>query len=99
MFDDVFEVTQLEMIKGLKNHGYYDTLRIPIIPNTAHECELTESLSLAIQRFPNAPAVLVQRHGIYVWGDSWQQAKTQLECLDYLYVFCLLKHCTTTSVF
>lgn len=24
-----------------------------------------------------ASAILVRRHGIYVWGDNWQKAKAQ----------------------
>ncbi|CBY43314.1 unnamed protein product, partial [Oikopleura dioica] len=33
---------------------------------------------------PESNAVIVRRHGIYVWGATWQQAKSQAECIDYL---------------
>ena len=42
------QITHMEMIKGIKGHGYYDELIIPIIENTAHEGELTESLVKAV---------------------------------------------------
>lgn len=80
-----FRITHMEMIKGIKGHGYYDMLVVPIIENTAHEGELTESLSDAIAAYPKATAVLVRNHGIYVWGDSWINAKTQAECYHYLF--------------
>ncbi|MQL86001.1 hypothetical protein Taro_018515 [Colocasia esculenta] len=43
-----FRITHMEMIKGIQGHGYYDELVVPIIENTAHERELTESLAKAV---------------------------------------------------
>eukprot|EP00268_Persea_americana_P020416 TRINITY_DN2059_c0_g1_i1.p1 TRINITY_DN2059_c0_g1~~TRINITY_DN2059_c0_g1_i1.p1 ORF type:complete len:522 (-),score=105.34 TRINITY_DN2059_c0_g1_i1:115-1680(-) len=84
-FSKEFRITHMEMIKGIQGHGYYDELVVPIIENTAHESELTESLSEAIAAYPKATAVLVRNHGIYIWGDSWISAKTQAECYHYLF--------------
>ncbi|KAL0399399.1 UNVERIFIED_CONTAM: putative bifunctional methylthioribulose-1-phosphate dehydratase/enolase-phosphatase E1 1 [Sesamum radiatum] len=80
-----FRITHMEMIKGIQGHGYYDELVVPIIENTAHERELTDSLAEAIKAYPKTTAVLVRNHGIYIWGDSWISAKTQAECYHYLF--------------
>lgn len=42
-------------------------------------------MSKAVKDYPGTSAVLVRRHGVYVWGDSWQKAKTMCECYDYLF--------------
>jgi len=31
-----------------------------------------------MEAYPKATAVLVRNHGIYIWGDSWISAKTQV---------------------
>lgn len=79
-----FRSRNLEMQKGLRGFGCFDELRIPIIPNTPRESQLTDSMAAAMEANPQADAVLVAGHGIYVWGRDWVQAKTQAECLDYL---------------
>lgn len=38
----------------------------------------------AMTDYPESCAVLVRRHGIYVWGSTWQSAKSMCECYDYL---------------
>jgi len=74
---DVFEIERIEQIKGVPrgyddadsktkkgNLGYYDTLRVPIIENTAHEEDLKDTLERAIEAWPDTYAVLVRRHGM-----------------------------------
>jgi methylthioribulose-1-phosphate dehydratase len=85
VFQDTFRVTQLEMMKGIEGVGVFDTHSVPIIPNTAFESELADSLRDAILAYPESNAVLVRGHGVYVWGRDWIQAKTQAECYDYLF--------------
>jgi methylthioribulose-1-phosphate dehydratase len=85
-----FKITHLEMIKGVYNaklgryNRYDEELVIPIIENTPFEEDLKDSMAEAIKAYPETSAVLVRRHGIYVWGKSWEQAKTMNESIDYL---------------
>uniref|UniRef100_A0A7S3R9P0 Probable bifunctional methylthioribulose-1-phosphate dehydratase/enolase-phosphatase E1 n=1 Tax=Dunaliella tertiolecta TaxID=3047 RepID=A0A7S3R9P0_DUNTE len=82
---DEFSVTHLEMIKGIEGHGFYGHCVVPVIENTARECELTDRMRQAIAAYPQSNAVLVRRHGVYVWGKDWIQAKTQAESYEYLF--------------
>jgi methylthioribulose 1-phosphate dehydratase/enolase-phosphatase E1 len=50
-------------LQGIEGHGFYGNCIVPIIENTARECELTDRLRQAIQDYPQANAVLVRRHG------------------------------------
>lgn len=93
-----FRISHIEQIKALPklernklgfvhkvgSMQYFDTLVIPIIENTSHEEDLTESLQEAIKAYPSATAVLVRRHGIYVWGETVWKAKVYNEAIDYL---------------
>ena len=85
LFDREFDISELEMIKGIEGMNYHDRLVVPIIENTSRERDLAASLEEAIKAYPQAQAVLVRRHGFYAWGRDWVQAKTQAECYDYLF--------------
>jgi len=85
VFDRALRVTHLEMMKGITGLGYHDQLVVPIIENTAHECDLADAMAEAIQAHPASHAVLVRRHGVYVWGRDWVAAKTHAECYHYLF--------------
>lgn len=107
---EVFQVSHLEMLKGLwwggrdaaadtrlaaagkvgvgERHGrvgYEDTLTIPVIRNTPYESELVSGMAAAMDAYPDAPAVMVKRHGVYVWGGGWEAAKGANECLEFLF--------------
>src|SRR6266542_4353276 len=64
LFEAEFSVSHLEMIKGIEGMGYRDRLVVPIIDNTARECDLAEALEEAILAYPKTHAVLVRRHGV-----------------------------------
>ena len=74
-----FVITHQEMIKGIQKgdsaqyHKYYDKIVVPIIENTAEERDLKDRMAQAIKDYPLTNAVLVRRHGVYVWGPTWQK--------------------------
>jgi len=82
---DELRVTHLEMMKGIRGHGYHDELVVPIIENTAHEHQLADAMAEAMEAYPKSFAILVRRHGVYVWGADWVEAKRHAECYDYLF--------------
>jgi methylthioribulose-1-phosphate dehydratase len=84
-FGAEFRATHLEMMKGITGVGYRDDLVVPIIENTAHECDLADAMADAMRAHPKTHAVLVRRHGVYVWGRDWVAAKTHAECYHYLF--------------
>lgn len=49
---------------------------VPIIENTPEEKDLKERMAKAMEKYPDSCAVLVRRHGVYVWGETWEKAKT-----------------------
>eukprot|EP01059_Diplonema_ambulator_P032830 TRINITY_DN6629_c0_g1_i1.p1 TRINITY_DN6629_c0_g1~~TRINITY_DN6629_c0_g1_i1.p1 ORF type:complete len:261 (+),score=75.97 TRINITY_DN6629_c0_g1_i1:67-783(+) len=90
-----FVCTHLEMLKGIKigssndTLNYYDDLVVPIIENTPREAQLKERMQQAMKDYPQANAVLVRRHGVYIWGSTWERAKAMSECYHYLFSICL----------
>lgn len=85
IYESHFSISNIEMMKGIKGVGVFDQHHVPIIPNTAHEAELEESMGEAVEANPKSQAVLVRGHGVYIWGRDWIHAKTQAECYDYLF--------------
>jgi len=90
---DSFRISHQEMIKGLTGHGYADELEIPIIDNEPTEAQLAAPIRDVLQNAPDkVSAVLVRRHGLFVWGNTWEAAKRHAECLHYLFQAALEMH-------
>ena len=85
LYEYYFQCKNLEMQKGIEGYNLFDQLKVPIIKNTPKESELTDYISKAIEENERTKAVLVKGHGIYVWGNSWEEAKKHTECYDYLF--------------
>eukprot|EP00053_Salpingoeca_punica_P014904 m.135892 g.135892 ORF g.135892 m.135892 type:complete len:219 (-) comp16574_c0_seq2:749-1405(-) len=96
--DKEFVISNQEMIKGIrldglgKNLRYCDELRVPIIDNTNEEEDLRDYMAEAMDKYPTTCAILVRRHGVYVWGETWEKAKTMCECYDYLFELYVKMH-------
>ncbi|KOG98614.1 methylthioribulose 1-phosphate dehydratase MDE1 [Saccharomyces eubayanus] len=104
IFGDEFRIANIEQIKAIPSGkvdpvtmkpialSFFDTLRIPIIENMAHEDELIDDLHKTFIDYPNTCAVIVRRHGIFVWGPTIDKAKIFNEAIDYLMELAIKMH-------
>src|SRR5919205_1149531 len=56
LFGSEFTISHLEMIKGIEGMGFHDRLTVPIIENTARECDLADAMGEAIEAYPETHA-------------------------------------------
>jgi len=74
----------LEMLKGFGRQAHEEVV-VPVVPNSQDMTELGDAFEKGFD--PGVPALLVARHGVYVWGDDLVQARHRLECLEWLLRF------------
>lgn len=79
------ELRDLEMLKGFGRAAHDDLVTIPVIPNGQDMRVLGDAFEAGYRA--DTPALLVARHGIYVWGSDLRQARYRLECLEWLLRF------------
>ena len=74
-----------EMLKGLAGVTSHDhSERIPILPNDQDISRLAARTAATLDRFPDAHAFLLRRHGLYTWGDTIADAERHVEILEFL---------------
>jgi methylthioribulose-1-phosphate dehydratase len=77
----------LEMLKGFGRQAHDDLVTIPVVRNSQDMRVLGDHFLRCYR--PDTPAMIVARHGIYVWGKDLRQARHRLECLEWLLRFIL----------
>jgi methylthioribulose-1-phosphate dehydratase len=83
-----------EMLKGLagvRTHEHRE--RLPIIENSQDMEALARAFKEALERYPDAHAVLLRRHGLYTWGRDLAEAKRHVEILEFLLEVLGRTHC------
>lgn len=83
---DVLSIEGFEMLKGLsgvRTHAHREW--IPIVENDQDMPRLARVVGAALERHPNAHAVLLRRHGLYTWGDTLADAERHVEILEFLF--------------
>jgi methylthioribulose-1-phosphate dehydratase len=75
----------LEMLKGFGRAAHDDLVTIPVIANGQDMRVLGDEFERGYRA--DTPALIVARHGIYVWGADLRAARHRLECLEWLLRF------------
>lgn len=82
---DGIAISGYEMLKGLagvKTHNHTEWL--PIIENSQQMDDLAQTVEATLQRFPAAHGFLLRGHGLYTWGNDWQEAQRHIEIFEFL---------------
>ncbi|PPK66338.1 methylthioribulose 1-phosphate dehydratase [Actinokineospora auranticolor] len=82
---DGIELRDLEMLKGFGRAAHDDLVRVPVVPNSQDMGVLGDAFEAGYD--PATPALVVARHGVYVWGDDLLEARWRAECLEWLLRF------------
>ncbi|TCO65833.1 methylthioribulose 1-phosphate dehydratase [Actinocrispum wychmicini] len=82
---DGVQLRDMEMLKGFGRSAHDDLVTIPVVPNSQDMVVLGDSFEAGHRA--DTPALIVARHGLYVWGADLTQARHRTECLEWLLRF------------
>ncbi|MBP2333967.1 methylthioribulose-1-phosphate dehydratase [Saccharothrix coeruleofusca] len=85
LWPDGVELRDLEMLKGFGRAAHDDRVVVPVVPNSQDMRVLGDAFEAGFRA--DVPALLVARHGVYVWGEDLRRARHRLECLEWLLRF------------
>jgi methylthioribulose-1-phosphate dehydratase len=75
-----------EMLKGLSgvtSHEHREL--VPILENDQDMPRLARRVGETLDRYPEAHAFLLRRHGLYTWGETLADAERHVEILEFLF--------------
>lgn len=91
MLSDLFSadggvnIAGYEMLKGLqgvRTHEHSEWL--PVIKNSQDMNALADTIERTLNEQKSAHGFLLERHGLYSWGENLAQAKRHIEILEFL---------------
>lgn len=92
LFADLFAgkqfatIKNLELLKGFKGVKTHELeINIPLFENTQDIRALAEDIKPAILSSQNSYGLLLRGHGLYVWGETVEEAKRHLEVFEYIF--------------
>lgn len=82
----------LELLKGLKGIKTHETkIEIPLFENTQDIKNLADRMKPVLEATRTSKvkvySTILRGHGIYVWGETVEDAKRHLEVFDYLFKY------------
>jgi methylthioribulose-1-phosphate dehydratase len=81
-----FTIEGYEMLKGLHGVGSHEHREwIPIIANDQDMPRLARRVVETLDRFNDAHAFQLCRHGLYTWGETLEDAERHIEILEFLF--------------
>lgn len=78
-------ITGYEMLKGLQGVRSHDHSEwLPIIKNSQDMPALANTVGDTLRNHEAIHGFLLERHGLYSWGDNLAQARRHIEILEFL---------------
>ena len=85
-FEQGVVIEGYEMLKGLSGVTSHEHREfIPVLDNDQDMARLAGAVGETLDRFPEAHAFLLRRHGLYTWGDSLTDAERHVEIIEFLF--------------
>lgn len=83
---DMLVIEGYEMLKGLAGVMSHEHREIvPILDNDQDMARLARRVEETLERYPDAHAFLLRRHGLYTWGSTLADAERHVEILEFLF--------------
>lgn len=74
-----------EMLKGLQGVSTHEHREwLPIVKNSQDMNALAKTIAATLDEHSTAHGFLLERHGLYSWGENLAQAKRHIEILEFL---------------
>ncbi|MGK7938669.1 MAG: methylthioribulose 1-phosphate dehydratase, partial [Crocosphaera sp.] len=85
LYDKQITFKDYEFLKGINIlNSLSEGIEIPIFSNLQDISENCELISSYLESYQTV-GFLLKKHGLFVWGNSWEQCKQHCEILEFLF--------------